>query len=308
MISPIIPLWLLIIILVPLTVYVCIKLRGIKLVIRLSMIILMFLICIRIQIPNGYSTMESSNLDLIFVVDNTISMQAVDGRNKDRRIDNVKKDIEYIVDNLPLANYSLITFFYEGEIKIPLTYDKNSFMVAVRNLKEPSMFYARGSNITMFKNPLEQVLKSSTKRDARERVVFIMSDGENNNEDKNYDLSDLSKYIDNGAVLGYGTTKGAPMEVQDYYYGNYNTVMDGNKVAISKLDENNLKEIATDLGIDYIYMNDISKIDDKLDKIDNYELSSEINKNSNYSDIYYYFAFILSLLFVVELYIDKRSL
>jgi Ca-activated chloride channel family protein len=308
MISPIIPIWLLIIILVPLTIYVAIKVRGIKLIIRILMIILVFLICIRIQIPNGFSTQESSNLDLIFVVDNTISMQAVDGRSKGRRIDDVKKDIEYIVDKLPVANYSLITFFYDAEIKIPLTYDKNSFMVSVRNLKEPTMFYARGSNITMFKNPLEQVLKSSAKRDARERVVFIMSDGENNNEDKNYDLSDLSKYIDNGAVLGYGTTKGATMKVQNYYYDTYETVMDGNKEAISKLDEDNLKEIAKDLGIDYIYMNDISKIDNKLDKIDNYELSSEINKNSNYNDIYYYFAFVLSLLFVIELVIDKRSL
>ena len=308
MISPIIPIWLIIIILVSLIVYVAIKVRGIKLVIRILMIVLVFLICIRIQIPNGYSTQESSNIDLIFVVDNTISMQAVDGRNNDKRIDNVKKDIEYIVDTLPVANYSLITFFYDAEIKIPLTYDKNSFMVSVRNLKEPTMFYARGSNITMFKDPLEQVLKSSAKRDARERVVFIMSDGENNNDEKKYDLSNLSKYIDNGAVLGYGTTKGATMEVQSYYYGSYETVLDGYKEAISKLDENNLKEIARDLGIDYIYMDSTAKIDSKLDKINNYELSSEINKNSNYSDIYYYFAFVLSLLFVVELVIDKRSL
>ena len=229
-------------------------------------------------------------------------------KNKDRRIDDVKKDIEYIVDNLPTANYSLITFFYEAEIKVPLTYDKNSFMVSVRNLKEPTMFYARGSNITMFKNPLEQVLKSSAKRDARERVVFIMSDGENNSEDKNYDLSGLSKYIDNGAVLGYGTTRGATMKVQNYYYDEYEIVMDGGREAISKLDENNLKQIASDLGLDYIYMDSIDNIDKKLDRIDNYELTSEINQNSNYSDIYYYFAFVLSLLFVVDLLIDKRSL
>ena len=154
MISPIIPIWLILLILIPTTVYVALKVRGIKLVIRIIMIVLVFLINIRIQFPNGYTTQDASNLDVIFVVDNTISMQATDGRNKDKRIDNVKEDIEYIIDKLPAANYSLISFFYEAEIKVPLTYDGNTLMVSVRNLKEPTLFYARGSNVTMFKNPL----------------------------------------------------------------------------------------------------------------------------------------------------------
>ena len=309
MISPIIPIWLLLIILIPITVYVALKVRGIKLVIRLLMIVLVFLINIRIMLPNGYTTQDATNLDVIFVVDNTISMQATDGRNRDKRLDNVKEDIQYIVDNLPNANYSLISFFYEAEIKVPLTHDSNTLMVSVRNLKEPTLFYARGSNVTMFKKALEQELKSSSKREGRERVVFIMSDGENNNEERNEDLSSLVKYIDNGAVLGYGTLSGGTMEVKyTYYYTEPETVMDGGKAAVSKLDESNLKSIANDMKLDYIYMDDTKNIDKKLDKIDDFELTSEINKNNNYADIYYYFSFVLCILFIVDLIIDKRSL
>ena len=181
MISPIIPIWLLLIILIPTTVYVILKVRGIKLVIRLLMIVLVFFINIRIKLPNGYTTQDASNLDVIFVVDNTISMQANDGREKDTRLDNVKEDIQYIVDKLPDANYSLISFFYESEIKVPLTYDSNTLMVSVRNLKEPTLFYARGSNVTMFKNTLEQELKSSSKREGREREKIGMIESKKRN-------------------------------------------------------------------------------------------------------------------------------
>ena len=182
-------------------------------------------------------------------------------------------------------------------------------MVSVRNLKEPTLFYARGSNVTMFKKTLEQELKSSTKREGRERVVFIMSDGENNNNERTEDLTSLSKYIDNGAVLGYGTTSGGTMKVKYVNYDvTYETVTDMGSPAVSRLDESNLRKIASDMNIDYIYMDDTSNIDNKLDKIDDIELTSEVNKNSNYADIYYYFAFVLSVLFIVEAFIDKRSL
>ena len=80
--------------------------------------------------------------------------------------------------------------------------------------------------------------------------------------------------------------------------------------AISKLDETNLKKIASDIGIDYIQMSKTSNINYKLSDIKQQISNSQTTeeKISSYKDIYYYFAVPLVILLIVDFIVQKRRM
>ena len=97
----------------------------------------------------------------------------------------------------------------------------------------------------------------------------------------------------------------------EYYYIYYYDENTYQKVtAISKLDEKNLKQIASDLKIDYIQMSKTSNIDYKLNSIkqQSYDSQTDKEKISSYKDIYYYFAIPLVILFIVDFVLKKRRM
>ena len=91
----------------------------------------------------------------------------------------------------------------------------------------------------------------------------------------------------------------------NYYDDNYNK-----KVAISRIDEDNLNKIASDLSIDYIQMSKTSNINDKLEDIKKQIVSSQTmgEKVLLYKDIYYCFAIPLVILLIVEFVLKKRRM
>ena len=88
-----------------------------------------------------------------------------------------------------------------------------------------------------------------------------------------------------------------------YYYDENNNTRD----AISKIDENNLKKIASDLQIDYIQMSKTSNIDYKINDVRQQSSSSQTTeeKISSYDDLYYYFAIPLVILLIIDFILKK---
>ena len=97
----------------------------------------------------------------------------------------------------------------------------------------------------------------------------------------------------------------------EYYYKYfYNENTYKRETAISKIDEENLKKIASDLKIDYVQMSETSKIDYKLNDLKQKNLDSQTKeeKISSYKDIYYYFAIPLAILLIVDFVLKKRRM
>ena len=90
-INPIISLW----IMIPLSIFILLMVLiysiGIKKLIRFLLLVILFIVNLRIMLPNGDITVYENNLDIIFIVDSTLSMAANDV--KPTRLDQVKKDI-----------------------------------------------------------------------------------------------------------------------------------------------------------------------------------------------------------------------
>lgn len=314
-INPIIPIWLMGIICV---VFLILKRKGVFNYIRqIVIVILLFVINLRIMVPGGTVTAVAPEIDILFVCDNTISMLAEDYNGDGRRMDAVKKDCMYIVEQFPGASVSIVTFDSSVEMKVPYTVDTFIVEQTINGLNGEASYYAKGSSLNMVMAQLEKYLNRG--RDTYQ-LVFFVSDGEITKDGeilKTYD--GLKDYVDDGAVLGYGTSQGGYMQTVSmsmtedepeylyYYDDNFDKVK-----AVSKIDEENLKSIAKDLDVEYIHMTKHSDIYDRVEAIKD-DMSGVItseneNSKSGYSETYYYFLIPLIALLVFDLLYYKRKI
>lgn len=289
--------------------------------IKVSIVVLLFIINLRFMIPNGETMAINSDLSVLFVIDTSISMRALDYNGNKERFEGVINDCCYIVDELSSCKFSIITFGDEARKVIPFTTDTDMVQAELKAINLEDDYYAKGSSMNLVKNTLEQTLKEEKQRQNGNSkfVIFFVSDGEITKEGEVLEsFSNIEQYTSNGAVMGYGTSAGGKMVSRayaddtnsNYYYlyyydDNYNRV-----AAISKLDETNLKKIASDIGIDYIQMSKTSNINYKLSDIKQQISNSQTTeeKISSYKDIYYYFAVPLVILLIVDFIVQKRRM
>lgn len=304
--NPIIPIWLMSILSIGLLVFIFIK-KPIRIT-QIIIVILLFIINIRPMIPSGTSQTLASNLDVLFVIDTTISMNAEDYNGTNTRLSGVKKDCEYIIKTLSGARYSIITFSNSTRIITPYTKDINTTIETIDILEPINQTYAKGSSLNSPIEVITQALKSSEKKDDKIRIIFFISDGEITDDSELESYKDISQYITNGAVLGYGTSSGGYMKARTRYSDELEYIKYNNSKALSKIDESNLKSIAKDLGVSYIHMSNQNNITKKLAEIQRRaEIGLSTSNISTYDDIYYLFAIPLLALLIIELNKYRRN-
>lgn len=293
-IQPILPVWVMTIFCI---LMLCMKRKGLFPFLRqLILVALLFVINLRIALPSSSISSATMKMDIsvLFVVDNTISMQAMDYKENMPRLAGVKNDCSYIIDSLYGADFSVISFDNTAKLLCPSTSDTEFAKNTISSISPMDEMYARGSSMNVCKELFTDVLKRLEKRD-KPVVVFFISDGEITNEDTLSSFSDVSSYIDYGAVLGYGTKQGGKMYVTEYGSDTPTILQDKTeypyKDAISKLDKTNLQKLAKDMELSYINMTSQELIDDTLENIRQNVAASieESEETEGYQDIYYWF-------------------
>ena len=314
-IRPIVPLIIMAIIVLFLTIITIINKKH--LVVRILMIALLFLVNIRPVKLNSKQETYRTDLDILFVVDTTMSMGAIDISNT--RMEKAIKDMNRIMNKFAGSNFALITFGKVATIISPFTFDNKKIVTAINNLKPGQIIYAQGTSIDQPLETMKLLLETSSERENNQTVLIFITDGEFN---KNNDISgyrNLSQYISNGIVIGYGTTQGGKIKANTDGLG-YQTsrvneegfVVDTSKYpyepAISKLDETNLTNLANTLNIQYINASDTNKLDNKLNDIQSGIVYHEVDSESGKEDYYYLFSIPLLGLFIYEFIIYRREL
>ncbi len=307
---PIIPIWIMLIVCISLIIFIIIKSNN--KIIEIAIVILIFIINLRIMIPGDNYKSVSNNLDVLFVIDNTISMNAEDYNGNETRLSGVKKDCNYIIERLSGARFSIITFNNKAQIIIPFINDINLAMETIDIIEPIDELYAKGSSLN---TPIETILmslNSSEKKDNRIRVIFFISDGEITKNESLSSYREIREHINNGAVLGYGTSKGGNMKSRNKFLYEDEYIRDNTSlnhdIAVSKIDESNLKKIASDINIDYIHMNKEENINSKLREIEKLASSSiDDSSKKTYDDIYFIFVIPLLALLFLELHNIRRK-
>lgn len=249
----------------------------------------------------------TKNLDVLFIVDNTISMWAQDYNGKKERMTGVTKDVNYIIDELAGSNFGLVTFDDTAHVLAPFTQDLQYIRDLLDTFESPDSYYAKGSDLSIAYQDIESLLLSSNRKENRKTIVFFISDGEITNGKELKDYSELAQYVDAGAVLGYGSESGGKMKNNygNHYIYDYST----HKDAVSKIDEANLKKIAEGLGVEYMNMNNgnsslmgsVELIKESSKTIIESGDGAEVKK-----DIYFFFAYPLMLMVLIEIILVAR--
>lgn len=309
-IDPIIPIWLMGILCVGM---IFLKKRSrIAYVRQIIAIVLVFLINLRIMVPSDNVSSNTQTLDtyVLFVVDDTISMLARDYDGDTERLTAVKKDCGHIIEELDGAKFAVISFNNNANLVAPFTNNSQYAEDVIDSLYPLEQLYAEGTSMNVSIDVMTNTLKRAREKADGSVVVFFISDGEITNEENLKSFKSAAKYVDGGAVLGYGTTEGGNMYMKSSYTGQDELIEDTSsyprKPAVSVIDEDNLKSIADDMDVKYINMNDASNIDTTINKIKRESASeSKDGKVSGYADIYYIFAAMLVLVMIWE-FIDIR--
>ena len=273
---------------------------------RAAIAALAFVIALRPMKEEYGTDIRLSNLDVLFVLDTTLSMWANDGPET-TRIRGAKTEIEDIMEALPGANFGLITFQNKSTVLAPFTQDTDALMRYLNNISIPDKYYAKGSRMDVPYYDIENMLISSDRKENRYTVIFFLSDGEDTDSDpKPYSYEDLGSLVDGGAIIGYGTETGGEMvDASGYHVYSYSSLERG----VSRIDEDNLEKLADELGVKYVHCDKISSLNPLLKEImEESGMVTEKNRDYKfYNDTYYKYVPCLTGLLLLELLISIRQ-
>ncbi|MGB3373693.1 MAG: VWA domain-containing protein [Microbacterium sp.] len=275
---------------------------------RLGMIVVVFAMLLRPGIPGGTSQTLATDTDIVIVVDTTASIIAEDWNGDEPRLTGVRDDVQSIIDTYPGARFSLISFDAAAQLRLPLTTDATALMSSLDVMLPEITDQSRGSSISIANRMLTDTLAAAAKASPdRSRMVFYLGDGEQTSSREPESFTSSAKYVDGGAVLGYGTAEGGPMkkttgragaspgsgDASDYieYQG---------ERALSVIDEDNLKKISEQLGVEYQHRTaqaEIALPEAPTSTID-YATSGEVG---NIIELYWILALVLIALVAVEI-------
>jgi Ca-activated chloride channel family protein len=270
---------------------------------RAALPVLLALLALGPSLPVGSPVPGAQNLDVIFAVDTTASMGSEDYAGNKLRLDGVKHDLLALSRGLAGAHLELITFDSTANVVLPFTTNTTTFTSAVQTMEREVYSYSSGSAIDKPIDLLSQQLKNSqSSHPERSRLLFYLGDGEQTSNAPVKSFATLAPYLSGGAVLGYGTLKGA--KIVKYSgtgnasatdsYGPYVTTIDPKTntfiPAISKLDETALKKIAGQIAQIYQNRNNGGQINSLLKASKSQHLIDTSIRSSRYLNLYWLFA------------------
>lgn len=313
-IDPIIPIWVMAILCIAMLLFWRNNWKAYAR--QIVAVILIFCVNLRIMVPSDNVTATTQELDtyVLFVVDDTLSMLARDYDGDTERLTAVKNDCEKIIDKMDGAKFAVISFNNNANLVAPYTDNSDYAKSVIESLYPLESLYAKGSSMNICKDVMTDTLKRAHEKGDGNVIVFFISDGEITSSDSRLESFDeASKYADGGAVLGYGTEKGGRMYVKSYYSDQEEVIQDTSsypyKDAVSRIDEKNLKQIAGDIGVKYINMNDgQSQLEDVVNgAVKNSGGDSASRQVSGYVDIYYIFVAAFAGLMIYEFWSVRKK-
>lgn len=249
-----------------------------------------------------WETITYQGVDIIMALDTSKSMLAED--TKPNRLERSKLIIYDLLDQLTGDRLGLITFAGTSFLQVPLTIDYNTFMQGVQSLR-PELMPQGG---TALGQAMENALEAFQHGPAENRLLILITDGENHLGDP---IRIAERLVDAGInllVIGMGTSEGELIPLLKDGYRHFLKDDNGNVIK-TRLDEELLKNIAFTAQGAYITGNDLSNIAliyDQYINIFNKNVYTT-TKKKNYYHRYQIFLLLGILLICAELLLGTKK-
>ncbi len=218
---------------------------------RIAIAILVLFSLMRPTIVDVETERYINKLNVYFVIDNTGSMATKDMIGGKYRYEQVRDDIIKYVDLFAGAKFSAFVCDYDIYQAVPLSGSTSAILGFAKNLKPKDNSISSWTNLEELLNASADRIEVYNKNNPdRASIVIIMSDGEESGSNEGF-LSEVpEKLLNNivgGAVIGYGrvdnNVKVAKIE--------NNEITKDYIDHVSKMDVENLNNIATKLNLNY---------------------------------------------------------
>ncbi len=281
---------------------------GWKNTVKFSLVItsLLFLIIAAAnpQVGTKMQEVKQTGIDVFICLDVSLSMQAED--IKPNRLEKAKFQIANLINRLHGDRIGLVIFSGEAYVQIPLTTDysaANLFLSAVDFNSVPQAGTAIASAITL-------ALKSFDKKTPTEKVIIIITDGEDHEGDINSAVTEANNEGVKIFTIGLGSTDGSPIPVYNARGEQIGFKKDNQgNVVLTKLDEETLKQIASSANGEYYrgsnYEDHLDKIYGKLSELEKTEFG--VKKVTDYEARFYYFLAPAIILLLLEFFLSERK-
>lgn len=275
--------------------------------IRIAMAVLAVLIAFRPGIGgSGHAEQPvGDRLEVLLVVDETLSMSALDHAGVRSRLEGVREDLTQITKALPDAHVALIGFGHDAKVDLASSDSRAAVQRAIQKVTREPMLAGTGTVMDRPLDLMRTVLAQAKKQHPeRSRVVVFLSDGENTKKGvRQRSFAPLAKYVDAGAVLGYGTSAGGRMPTGGEPPWTFVRDQSTGGVALSRIDEANLQKIAKQLGVEYAYRGGTGSLTAWAAALAQDGSSTAADGNEDV-ELYWILALVLAGLALVELRLD----
>ena len=256
------------------------------------------------KIGTELKTVKREGVDIVFAIDVSKSMLAED--IAPNRIFKAKRLVSEIFNKLGSDRVGIIAYATTAIPVLPITNDFSSAKMFLESLNT-DMLSSQGTSIV---EAIELSKGYFDDENQTNRVLCILSDGEDHEYDENQFISTLS---DSGIIIlsvGLGSIKGAPIPIKENNIVKSYKKDDKGEVVITKLNDELLKKIATQSSGKYIKGDNTSLVVDEiineLKEMDKKEFESK--QFVSFKDQFQWFLGAGLLLFLVNsLIFDKKT-
>ncbi len=277
--------------------------HGLKFFLLIAAFSLLIVALANPQVGTRLETVKREGVDVLIALDVSNSMKAEDF--KPNRLENAKRQISLMLDKLQNDRIGLIVFAGTSYIQLPLTTDYSAarlFLSAIDTDIVPVQGTAIGSAIDL-------AVKSFVQGEKKHKVIIIISDGENHEDDA---LDAAKEAAKEGIVfhtIGMGSPQGAPIPVyENGRPGGFRKDNDGNTV-ITRLDETTLQEIASVSSGKYIRatnrQNELEILFREIESMEKKEFGTKTF--TEFEDRFQYPLAITLFFLVLEFFVSERK-
>jgi len=257
------------------------------------------------KIGTKLETVKREGVDIVFAVDVSKSMLAED--IAPNRLEKAKRLVSEIINQLASDRIGIIAYAGQAFPQLPITTDYGAAKMFLQSMNT-DMLTSQGTAIDA---AIELATTYYDDEEQTNRVLFIISDGEDHSEGATLDAVELA--TEEGIIvytIGVGKEKGAPIPIKR------NGVVESLKkdsqgeVVITKLNEAVLEDIADDGNGEYIDGTNteeaVEYIKEQLNQMDKKEF--EAKQFAEYKDQFQWFLGVgLVFLFLDIFILDRKT-
>ena len=206
------------------------------------------------KIGTQLETVKREGVDIVFAMDVSRSMLAED--IAPNRIEKSKRLVSAIINQLASDRVGIIAYAAQAVPQLPITTDYAAAKMFLQALNT-DMLSSQG---TALDSAIDLAGTFFVDEDQTNRVIFLISDGEDHSEEASNAASRAAKLGIKIFTFGVGTESGAPIPLKrNGIIESYKKDSDG-EVVITKLNQNILQNIAASTGGIYQDGNNTQKV------------------------------------------------